>query len=81
MYGQSCPCILALAILFVFVKYYHATTSLAKSIVQESKFGDIAVMYEGCLANISNCHIVTGILILIGSLRCLEEESQWTRSV
>ena len=34
---------------------------LSKSIVHENKFGDIDVI----------CHIVTGILILIGSLRCL----------
>ena len=44
---------------------------LSKSIVHEIKFGDIAVMYISTI-----CHIVTGILILIGRLRCLKEESQ-----
>ena len=31
-----------------------------------------------CYVNIKKNHIVTGILIVIGSLRCLKEESQWT---
>ena len=48
-------------------KYNYATTKLAKKVVHEIKFGDIAVMKIKTI-----CGVVTGILILIGSLRCLK---------
>ena len=46
---------------------------VSKSIVHEIKFGDIdSCKYEQFVI------YVTGILILIGSLRCLKEKTQWT---
>ena len=50
-----------------FTAYIYATT-----IFHELEFGDIAVMQIFC-------SIVTCILILIGSLRCLKKQRQWTR--
>ena len=49
------------------VIYYHATTSLAK-VVHEIKFGDIAVTQIVTIYG-----IMTGIVILISSLRCLKD--------
>ena len=40
---------------------------ISKKVVHEIKFGDIAVMKIKTM-----CGVVTGILILIGSLRCLK---------
>ena len=42
---------------------------VSKEEVHEITFGDIAVIFK----NTNICHMVTGILIPIGSLRCLKE--------
>ena len=42
--------------------------SASKSIVHEIKFGDIAVIKIQTI-----CYLVTGILVLIGGLRCSKE--------
>ena len=52
----------------ILIAYNYATSRFSKDIVHELEFGDIAVVQIEPI-----CSRVTGILILIGNLRCLKE--------